>query len=226
MENNRNAIIELRNIKKSFGDRQVLKGIDLKVDEGELITIMGRSGAGKSTLLNILGFFENATEGDYLFDGKPVKKYQMSMIRNKNIGFVFQTYNLIPKMTVYENIVLPIYYSLTSSKEKAGFIGNIPELLKRYNIEHIRDEYVDHISGGEKQRVCLARALSCDARLLISDEPTGNLDKGNTYVILDELKRLNKGGKTVIIVTHDEEVQDIATRKMLLKEGKLIENAI
>ncbi len=226
METDKKIIIELKKIRKSFGDREVLKGIDMSVYEGDMVAVMGKSGAGKTTLLNILGFFEAATEGDYFFDGRKVERSQTSRLRNMNIGFVFQSYNLIPKMTVYENIILPICYSMRSTKEKDKYIRRVPELLQKYHIENIRNEYIDHISGGEKQRVCLARALSCDARLLIADEPTGNLDKDNTNDILADLTSLNAAGKTIIIVTHDEKVRDIASRKMLLKEGKMIENAI
>lgn len=225
MENRKN-LLELRKVTKKFDDRVILNEIDLKVNEGDLITIMGKSGAGKSTLLNILGFFEDISGGTYLFQQKKVKKYQTSQIRNRNIGFVFQSYNLIPCMTVFENIALPIYYSLVSSKVKNEYIRRIPELLKKYQIEHIKDQYVDLISGGEKQRVCLARALVCDAKLIISDEPTGNLDKNNSSIVLDEFVNLNRDGKTVIVVTHDEDVQRIATRRMILTEGKLFEDEI
>lgn len=218
-----NNIVELNNVVKKFGKRTILNGIDLSIHEGELITIMGKSGAGKSTLLNILGFLETMTSGVYKFDGRIVKKGETEKIRNLNIGFVFQSYNLISKLTVYENIALPIYYSLASNKEKKEYIKKIPYLLKKYNIEEIKDSYVDYISGGEKQRVCLARALSCNARLIISDEPTGNLDQENATVVLNELKKMNEEGKTVIIVTHDETVQNIADRKLVLKEGKMIQ---
>jgi putative ABC transport system ATP-binding protein len=214
-----NSIIELSHISKKFGDRIVLKDINLNIRYGELVTIMGKSGAGKSTLLNILGFFESSTSGEYRFDGKLVKKREYNRIRNDHIGFVFQSYNLLPQMTVYENVVLPIYYSQVSASEKRKRISNVNSLLEKYNISHIKDAFVDYISGGEKQRVCLARALSCSPQLIISDEPTGNLDSGNTSIVLDELKAINKKGKTVIIVTHDTEVENIASRKLFLEDG-------
>lgn len=218
-------LVTLKNVIKQYGSRRVLNNLELQVYEGDLITIMGRSGAGKSTLLNILGFFEEMTEGEFYFDGKKVKKSETERLRNLNLGFVFQSYNLIPKMTVYENVILPIYYSLARENKKQEWIKRIPELLSRYKIGDIKNEYVDHISGGEKQRVCLARALSCDARLLICDEPTGNLDRENTRIILKEFQRLNDEGKTIVIVTHDEDVQSIAKRKMILQEGRLVEKA-
>lgn len=218
---NKKTLIKLDKISKSFGDRKILDNISLEIYEGELITIMGKSGAGKTTLLNILGFLENVDKGDYYFDGKLVSAKLSNVIRNRNIGFVFQAYNLIPKLTVYENIVLPIYYSDINAKEKKRYIDRLPDMMRKYNIEHIKDSYVDYISGGEKQRVCLARALACDAKLIISDEPTGNLDAQNTDIVLEELAKMNKLGKTVIIVTHDEEVEKIATRKLYLGEGKI-----
>lgn len=214
-----NKIIELSKISKKFGDRTVLKEINIEIEQGELLTIMGKSGAGKSTLLNILGFFESSTSGDYFFEGKKVKKREYCRIRNENIGFVFQSYNLLSQLTVYENIALPIYYSQMPVKEKKQKIKNIDKLIERYNITHIRDTYVDFISGGEKQRVSIARALACDPKIIISDEPTGNLDKGNTNIVLNELISINRDGKTIIIVTHDEEVESIANKKYVLEEG-------
>ncbi len=215
-------IIELEHISKKFEEREVLSDINLSVNEGELVTIMGESGAGKTTLLNILAFFETPTAGKYLFKGIEVEgSYQRNKIRNYNMGFVFQSYNLIPKLTVYENIILPIYYSMASKTQKENYIKRIPYLLERFNIKKIEKSYVDHISGGEKQRVCLARALANDARLIISDEPTGNLDEKNAGIVLEEFKKMNEEGKTVIIVTHDKNVEKIAKKQYCLREGKL-----
>lgn len=218
-------LIVLKKLTKSFGERVVLDELDITIKKGEIITIMGKSGAGKTTILNILGFLDYETNGEYIFMGKRIKTEQeRSYLRNKYMGFVFQSYNLIPKLTVYENIVLPVYYSISSSKEKKERIGKIPELLKRFNIEHISKSYVECISGGEKQRVCLARALVCEPELIISDEPTGNLDEENSDIVLNELKKINQEGKTVIIVTHDSFVEKIAEKKYYLSEGKLISN--
>lgn len=214
------GVIVLKNIEKSFGKRVVLNQLNLTIKKGELVTIMGQSGAGKSTLLNILGFLDYETSGDYIFQGKRVKRpYERNFLRNKYMGFVFQSYNLIPKLTVYENIALPVYYSRSNVKER---LENIKELLKRFNIENIADSYVDYISGGEKQRVCMARALVCNPEIIIADEPTGNLDKENADVVLNEFKRINKEGKTVIIVTHDSAVEEIAEKKYRLSEGGLV----
>lgn len=220
-------LIELKNISKSFGKREILRNINLSVNEGELVTIMGESGAGKSTLLNIMAFFEQASGGEYFFNGTKIhNNFQRNQIRNHNMGFVFQAYNLIPKLTVYENIVLPIYYSMATIKEKENYLRKIPYLIDRFNISKIEKSYVDYISGGEKQRVCLARALATDAKLIISDEPTGNLDRQNADIVLEELKKINTEGKTVIIVTHAQEVENIASKKYFLRNGELVTNEI
>jgi len=222
--NNKTALIQLKGVTKQFGDRVVLDEIDFSVKKGELVTIMGESGAGKTTLLNILGFLETATSGEYLFDGEPVTKQKEELLRNRNIGYVFQSYNLIPKMTVYENVLLPIMYSSHSESAKRRFAERIPELLEKYGVSHICNSFVDYISGGEKQRVCLARAVVCEARVIICDEPTGNLDRENARVVLKELQEMHRDGRTVIVVTHDETVQRIADRRFILRGGKLLEN--
>ncbi len=214
-------MIELKNITKKFGDREVLRDINLSVNEGDIISIMGKSGSGKTTLLNIIGFFEKPTSGEYLFQNRTIAtQYKMSKIRNRYMGFVFQAYNLIPKLTVKENILLPIYYSLDKKIIKER-LKNIDNLLKRYELSHIADSYVENISGGEKQRTCMARAVVCDAKLIVSDEPTGNLDDKNKENVLQMFKEMNKKGKTIIIVTHDKDTSDIATIKYYLEEGRL-----
>lgn len=214
-------MIELKNITKSFGSREVLKNINFSVKEGELVSIMGKSGSGKTTLLNILGFFEYPTSGDYLFEGKKIKREnEMSRIRNKYMGFVFQSYNLIPRLTVYENIILPVYYSVEKKSAKER-IRKADELIEKYGLKEIKNSYVENISGGEKQRACMARAMVCNAGLIISDEPTGNLDESNKYKVLDMFKEMNKNGKTIIIVTHDKEVENIASQKYFLEGGEL-----
>lgn len=225
--NDVNSIIRLKGIQKWFGNRCVLKDINLRIQPGELITIMGESGAGKSTLLNILGFFDDQTMGEYFFKDEPVKKAQQkSELRNLYMGFVFQSYNLIPKLTVYENIALPVYYSANRMRNGRNWLDRIPDLLKQFHIEHIAKSNVEHISGGEKQRVCLARALVCDAEVIISDEPTGNLDRDNADAVLNEFINMNRKGKTVIIVTHDKKVETIATKRYHLENGTLLKYEI
>lgn len=219
-------MIELKNISKSFGKREILKNINFSVKEGELVSIMGKSGSGKTTLLNILGFFEYPSSGEYYFEEKLIKKEkQMSKIRNANMGFVFQAYNLIPRLTVYENIVLPIFYSMDKKKKKER-LKLAEQLIDKYGLGEIRNSFVENISGGEKQRACMVRALACDAKLIISDEPTGNLDEKNKNNVLEMFKEMNKQGKTIIIVTHDKDVESIATKKYLLQEGELVSNEL
>lgn len=214
-------MIELRGLTKSFGKRVVLDELDLRIDNGEMVSIMGHSGSGKTTMLNILGFLDTQTSGEYLFNGKVIKRnYHRNRIRNEYMGFVFQSYNLIPRLTVFENIALPIYYS-HNQKLRSERLKKIPELIKQFGLELIKSSYVDYISGGEKQRVCLARSLACGANLIISDEPTGNLDAVNTELILEQFKRLNNEGKTIIIVTHDKNVEAIAHTNYHLIDGKL-----
>lgn len=214
-------VIELKHITKNFGEREVLKDVNLCINSGEMVSIMGKSGSGKSTLLNILGYFENQSGGIYLFNGeKLTSENQKSEIRNRYMGFVFQSYNLIPQLTVYENIILPIYYSVDKKKRKAR-LKAAEELIEKYGLSDISNSMVENISGGEKQRVCMARANVCEASLIISDEPTGNLDDKNKQIVLDGFKEMNAAGKTIIIVTHDNEVESIATKKLFLAEGVL-----
>lgn len=221
MISNSVPIIELKHISKSFGDREVLRDVNLSVNNGEMISIMGKSGSGKSTLLNILGYFEKQSKGIYLFNGKKtMTENQKSEIRNRYMGFVFQSYNLIPQLTVYENITLPIFYSIDKKKRKAR-LEVVDELIEKYGLTDIKNSYVENISGGEKQRVCMVRANVCEASLIISDEPTGNLDDKNKQILLDGFKEMNKAGKTIIIVTHDNEVEAVATKKLHLVEGVL-----
>ena len=185
-------MIELRNVRKAFGDRVVLNNINLNVKKGDLISIMGKSGSGKTTLLNILGFLDTQTDGTYIFNEKIIKgSHARNTIRNQNMGFVFQAYNLIPKLTVSENISLPIFYS-QNSKQTRERLKKIPELMDKFGLTQIESSYVECISGGEKQRVCLARALVCDANIIISDEPTGNLDEYNTNLILNEFQQIGR----------------------------------
>jgi putative ABC transport system ATP-binding protein len=183
---------------------------------------MGKSGSGKSTLLNILGFFEKPSSGEYDFEGKKIyRENQKSRIRNRYMGFVFQSYNLIPRLTVYENITLPIFYSLDKKKTKER-LKFAEELIEKYGLAEIRNSFVENISGGEKQRVCMARAIVCDASIIISDEPTGNLDEKNKENVLKMFKEMNENGKTIIIVTHDNDVEAIARENYYLDKGELL----
>ena len=223
MQNEPNSIVmSLRGINKSFSTKKVLIDLDLEIKRNTIITIMGESGAGKSTLLNILGFLDTPDSGTISFMGKEVRKrYEFAKIRNRYLGFVFQAYNLIPSLTVRENITLPIEYSIICEKQKKELRDNIDSLLTRFGLNDIAGKDVELISGGEKQRACLVRALASGAEIIISDEPTGNLDKANRDIVLDAFRDLNKEGKTIVIVTHDEAVTSVATDKYVLKEGRL-----
>ena len=213
-------IIELLNVSKLFGTRAVLNNLNFQINEGDLISIMGKSGSGKSTLLNILGFLDSPSKGEYYFENKLIaKQLQKEKIRNTRFSFVFQTYNLISDLTVYENIRLSTYYSLNFKNSKSNDI--VRSLLAKYNLEHISDNMVQFISGGEKQRVSLARAVASEADVIFLDEPTGNLDSINTNIVLDELIKMNNEKKTLVIVTHDYDITSFCKQKYELKEGKL-----
>ncbi|SES66973.1 ABC transporter ATP-binding protein [Anaerobranca gottschalkii] len=217
-------MIELVGINKSYPQKKdVLKDISLRIPEKSFVSIMGKSGSGKTTLLNILGLIDSFSKGKYLFYGKDISKLNSSHlahVRNQNIGFVFQAYNLIPGMSVYENVMLPHLYS--RQRINQGHIERIHFLLKRFNLTDLKDKDVNLLSGGEKQRVSLCRALTLNPNLIIADEPTGNLDNENTQIVMDYFKELNMDGKTIIIVTHDINVAQQATTRFFLEEGVLL----
>lgn len=215
-------IIKLVGVHKSFGDRQILKDVTMEIKNNSFISIMGESGAGKSTLLNILGFLDTPSLGTIYYKGVELKhQHQKDLIRNQDFGFVFQAYNLIPKLTVYENIALPICYTLAKEKEKRELFNKVPQLIQKYGLSEIQNSYVENLSGGEKQRVCLARATSCNAEIIISDEPTGNLDDANAKIVFEELKKMNAEGKTIILVTHNPKFMEYATDKYFIQNGRL-----
>lgn len=214
------SIIELLNVSKIYDTRVVLNNLNLQINKGDLISIMGKSGSGKSTLLNILGFLDSPSSGEYYHENKLIiKQTQKEKIRNTQYSFVFQAYNLIPDLTVYENIRLSTYYSLKFKNSKSNDL--VRSLLAKYNLEHICDSLVQFISGGEKQRVCLARAVASEAEVIFLDEPTGNLDCINTNIVLDQLIKMNNEEKTIVIVTHDYDITSFCKIKYELKEGKL-----
>ena len=210
--------IELRGIQKSYA-RPVLTAVDLKIDGGSYYAIVGKSGSGKSTLMNILGLIEGSGGGSYTFNGLDIKnKRDYAGLRLESIGFIFQSYNLIPTLTCRENILLPTLYS---KKQDCDFDG----LVKLLDIEPLLDTRVNVLSGGEKQRVAIARALILDPGLIIADEPTGNLDEGNRDIVLDLLAHEHEKGRAVIIITHDLAVAARADKILELKEGVLREKA-
>lgn len=209
--------IELKNITKAY-DRPVLKDINLTINNDSYITIVGKSGSGKSTLMNILGLIEEYDDGVYTFNGEKIRKGKdYSTIRSESIGFIFQSYNLIPTMTCMENIVLPLQYSKKPIEE----FDNVIDLLK---IRDLLQKPVVYLSGGERQRVAIARALILNPSFIIADEPTGNLDSGNRDVVLEILANENRKGRAIVMITHDTEIAMNAKNVYTLEEGVLHEN--
>lgn len=219
------SLIELKNIKKVYGkgDAKVeaLRGIDLSIEKGEMIAIMGASGSGKSTLLNILGFLDKPTEGNYLLNGQSVGKLGDKILarnRNKFIGFVVQNFALIEDYTVFQNIKVPLDYTKISKKEKKQ---RIVTLLDKMKISDKKDKLPKELSGGQNQRVAIARALVNNPEIILADEPTGALDSKTGEDVMAIFKEFNKEGKTVIIITHDEKIANMCKRIIKIEDGKL-----
>ena len=203
-----------------------MAGVDLEVKKGEFVSIMGSSGSGKSTLMNILGCLDKPTSGDYILDGiniSKVKDSQLSQIRNKKIGFVFQSFNLLPKLNALENVELPMVYAGIDSatiRKKAENALDWVGLAGR--MKHKPYE----MSGGQRQRVAIARALVNDPAIILADEPTGNLDSKSTFEIIDIFQRLNEGGATIVMVTHEPDVAEYTKRIVTFKDGHKISDEI
>lgn len=217
-------MIKLRDITKyyktGFGRTYVLRDIDLEVEEGEFITVMGPSGAGKTTLLNIIGMLDTASEGEYYFDDHPVHRMterQRTRMHQLNIGFVFQSYHLIDNQTVYENLELPLLYKKVKTSERKSLVA---EMLDRFNIVAKKDLFPDQLSGGQQQLVGVARAIIMKPHLILADEPTGNLNSKQGKEIMDLFKQLNEeDGVTIIQVTHSEEKAAYGSRIINLLDG-------
>lgn len=215
--------IKLTNISKSFSNNssnkiEVLKKINLEIQDKEMVAIMGRSGAGKSTLLNIIGCLDSPDEGEYLLDGQDISKLSnsnLSTLRNSNFGFIMQDFALIEDETVRHNILLPTYFSKTKIKTSCE------ELAKKLGIYKLLDTKASLLSGGEKQRTAIARAIINDSKYIIADEPTGALDSMNAEMIMNIISDLHKTGKTVIIVTHDKIVAEKCQRVLNISDGHL-----
>jgi putative ABC transport system ATP-binding protein len=199
-----------------------LNNIDLEIKEGEFVSIMGPSGCGKSTLLNIIGLLDDADNGSYQFRGTELIKLgekEKSTFRKENIGFVFQNFNLIDELTVFENIELPLIYNNVSSSERKTRVN---EILQRMNIMHRAKHFPQQLSGGQQQRVAVARALITKPRLILADEPTGNLDSSNGNEVMELLCELNERGTTIIMVTHSSYDANFSKRIIQLKDGQII----
>ena len=222
-----NPLIKITNIKRDFplGNEivYVLKGIDLEINKGEYVALMGPSGSGKSTLMNLLGCLDTPTSGTYILNGKHVSEMQddeLAGIRNKEIGFVFQTFNLMPRTTALDNVALPMVYAGYSKSER---VERATEVLTQVGLQDRMDHKPNQLSGGQRQRVAVARALVNKPSIILADEPTGNLDSKTSVEIMNLFNEIHANGNTVILVTHEEDIAAYAHRIIRLRDG-LIES--
>jgi len=225
------SIINLTNIKRQFivGEETVhaLRGVSFSITEGEFVTIMGTSGSGKSTLLNLLGCLDTPTSGEYYLDGVKVRdmeKAERAILRNRKIGFVFQSYNLLPKTTAIENVELPLMYnaSISATKRKEKAIEALIKVGLGDRLMHKSNQ----MSGGQMQRVAIARALVNDPVIILADEATGNLDTRTSFDILVLFQQLHAAGRTIIFVTHNPEIAQYCSRNIILRDGRVVEDKI
>ncbi|MCH7515483.1 MAG: ABC transporter ATP-binding protein [Bacteroidetes bacterium] len=219
-------MLKIKNLTKLYTTDEVettaLNEITLEIQEGEFVAVMGPSGCGKSTLLNILGLLDNFSEGEYFFGEHEVSKYserQRARLRKGSIGFVFQSFNLIDELTVFENVELPLLYLKVPSSDRKK---RVEEVLERMNIMHRRNHFPQQLSGGQQQRVAVARAIVAKPRLILADEPTGNLDSTNGEEVMKLLSQLNEEGTTIVMVTHSPYDANYAHRIVNLFDGKIV----
>lgn len=225
MKDEKKALIQLSNVVKSYsnGDQElnVLKGIDLTVYEGEFVAIMGPSGSGKSTLMNIIGLLDKPTSGDYSLNGTQVeelKEKQLAKVRNQEIGFVFQQFFLLSKLSALQNVELPLVYAGENSSKRRQLAK---QFLEKVELSERMKHLPSELSGGQKQRVAIARALVNNPSIILADEPTGALDTKTSDQIMQLLTELNREGKTIVMVTHEPEIADFATRKIVIRDGEI-----
>lgn len=219
-------MINITNLNRIFRTQDLettaLSNINLQVDEGEFVAIMGPSGCGKSTLLSILGMLDSPSSGEFKFAGQDIAKHsekQLAELRKASVGFVFQSFNLIDELTVYENVELPLQYQNISKVEREK---RVEEILKRVGIDHRSEHLPQQLSGGQQQRVAVARALVINPKLVLADEPTGNLDSKNGDEVMNMLRELNREGTTVVMVTHSEKEGNYADRLVRLLDGQIM----
>jgi len=230
MDDGSQPLIKLESVSKVFVTDEVethaLAGIHFEVKKGEYLSIAGPSGCGKSTLLAILGLLDTPSDGTYYLNGKPVTGLRLSeraRIRNREIGFIFQAFNLIGDLTVYENVELPLTYRGMPSAERRR---RVQEALERVGMSHRMKHYPSQLSGGQQQRVAVARALSGDPLILLADEPTGNLDSANGEAVMTLMRELHQAGSTICMVTHDPRYAEFADRTIHLFDGRIVEESV
>ncbi|MFT6795573.1 MAG: putative ABC transport system ATP-binding protein [Maribacter sp.] len=224
----RTNMIEIKDLHKSYkmgsNSLHVLKGINFSVEEGELVAIMGSSGSGKSTLLNILGMLDELDEGSYTLDNVPIKNLnetKAAQYRNKFLGFIFQSFNLINYKSAVENVALPLYYQRVPRKERQE---KALKYLEQVGLKDWATHLPSELSGGQKQRVAIARAMAAEPKVLLADEPTGALDSTTSYEVMDLIQKINDNGNTILVVTHEEDIAHMCKRIVHLKDGVIVED--
>ena len=216
---NREVLLEVKNVSKIYGDLHALKEVSFQVRKGEWVAIMGSSGSGKSTMMNIIGCMDKPSVGEVILDGQDITKESqnsLTKIRREKIGLIFQQFHLIPYLTALENVMVAQYYHSIPDEQEAL------QALERVGLKDRAKHLPSQLSGGEQQRVCIARALINSPEIILADEPTGNLDEVNEKIVIDILTQLHEEGSTIIVVTHDLEVGDVAERKIILEYGKIV----
>jgi len=220
-------MIETRNLIKKYTTEEVettaLHDINIKIESGEFVCVMGPSGCGKSTLLNVLGLLDSPSDGEFYFMGEEVAEYsenQRALLRKKNIGFVFQSFNLIDELTVYENIELPLYYLNVPTSERKKKVNQV---LERTQLVPRKNHFPQQLSGGQQQRVAVSRAIISEPKLILADEPTGNLDSANGENVMTLLQELHKSGTTIVMVTHSPSFAKYGERTIQLFDGKIVD---
>ena len=227
MSDSKKSVVNMSGIIKRFyigmpNGLQILNGIDLDIKEGEFVAIVGESGSGKSTMMNIIGALDRPTEGKYFFNGEDISKLsdkKLSKIRNKEIGFVFQNFNLVPRTSALKNVELPMMYAGIKRRERTK---RAKELLKTVGMEERSDHNPNELSGGQKQRVAIARAMANDPSIILADEPTGALDTKTGRIVMDIFHELHRSGKTIILITHSPELAKETERIITISDGNII----
>lgn len=217
---NREVLLEVKNVSKIYGDLHALKDVSFTIRKGEWVAIMGSSGSGKSTIMNIIGCMDKPTMGEVILDGQDITKESqtsLTKIRREKIGLIFQQFHLIPYLTALENVMVAQYYHSIPDEQEAL------QALERVGLKDRAKHLPSQLSGGEQQRVCIARALINSPEIILADEPTGNLDEVNEKIVIEILKQLHKEGATIIVVTHDLDVGNVAERKIILEYGKIVD---